>query len=93
MNELLVASIPQVGGQIAAFLAGAVFGSFYNVVIHRLPLGQSIVRPASRCPGCGEAIAPYDNIPVASFLFLGGKCRHCKSPISLRYPLVEAISG
>ncbi len=93
MNELLVASIPQVGGQIAAFMLGAVFGSFYNVVIHRLPLGQSIVRPASRCPGCGEAIAPYDNIPVASFLFLGGKCRHCKSPISLRYPLVEAVSG
>ena len=93
MNETLVASIPFIGGQAAAFLLGCIFGSFYNVVIHRLPLGQSIVRPASRCPGCGNSIAPYDNIPLLSYVLLGGKCRHCKSSISLRYPLVEALGG
>ena len=93
MNELLVASIPFVWGQVAAFMTGCIFGSFYNVVIHRLPLGQSIVRPASRCPGCGNAIAAYDNIPLLSYIFLGGKCRHCKSRISFRYPVVEAFSG
>ncbi|MDR3568422.1 MAG: prepilin peptidase [Syntrophobacteraceae bacterium] len=93
MNEPLVASIPLIGGQIASFVAGAILGSFYNVVIHRLPLGQSIVRPGSRCPSCGNALAAYDNIPLLSFLILGGKCRHCGSAISNRYPLVEAISA
>ena len=93
MNETIVGSIPLIGGEIIAFITGCILGSFYNVVIHRLPLGQSIVRPASRCPGCGNGIAAYDNIPLVSYLILGGKCRHCKSPISLRYPLVEALSG
>lgn len=93
MNELVVSSIPLIGGQVAAFITGCILGSFYNVVIHRLPSGQSIVRPGSRCPGCEEPIAAYDNIPLASYVILGGKCRHCKSPISFRYPLVEALSG
>jgi leader peptidase (prepilin peptidase)/N-methyltransferase len=89
----LVESIPLIGGQIVAFIFGCVFGSFYNVVIYRLPLRQSIVRPASRCPACGSAIAAYDNIPLLSYLLLGGKCRRCNASISLRYPLVEGLSG
>ncbi len=70
-------------------VVGAVFGSFANVVIHRLPRGASIVKPGSRCPGCGGAIRWYDNIPVISYLALRGRCRACRAPISLRYPLVE----
>jgi leader peptidase (prepilin peptidase)/N-methyltransferase len=93
MNELLVASIPLIWGQVAAFITGCILGSFYNVVIHRLPLGQSIVKPASRCPHCENSIAAYDNIPLVSYLVLGGKCRHCSASISFRYPLVEALSG
>lgn len=93
MSDLLIGSIPSIGGQIIAFMLGSVLGSFYNVVIYRLPLGQSIVRPASRCPACGHAIAAYDNIPLVSYLLLGGRCRSCKSSISLRYPLVEGTSG
>jgi leader peptidase (prepilin peptidase)/N-methyltransferase len=93
MNDLLVGSAPLVGGQIIAFILGCILGSFYNVVIHRLPLGQSIVRPASMCPACGHAIAAYDNIPLLSWLLLGGRCRSCKTSISLRYPLVEGLAG
>jgi leader peptidase (prepilin peptidase)/N-methyltransferase len=89
----LIESIPLIGGQIIAFIAGCIFGSFYNVVICRLPSGQSIVRPPSHCPACGSAIAAYDNIPLLSYLLLGGKCRRCKAAISLRYPLVEGLSG
>jgi leader peptidase (prepilin peptidase)/N-methyltransferase len=93
MNQIIVASMPLLWGQVAAFLIGCVFGSFYNVVIHRLPSGQSIVYPGSMCPCCGNGIAAYDNIPLLSYLLLGGKCRACKSPISLRYPLIEGLSG
>jgi leader peptidase (prepilin peptidase) / N-methyltransferase len=76
---------------IAAFVLGAVVGSFLNVVILRLPAeGESIVFPASRCPVCKTAIRWYDNIPVLSFLFLRGRCRACANPISLQYPLVES---
>ena len=89
----LVESIPLIGGQIVAFIVGCILGSFYNVVIYRLPLSQSIVRPASRCPACGSAIAAYDNIPLVSYLLLGGRCRRCKTSISPRYPLVEGLSG
>ncbi len=70
-------------------VVGAVFGSFANVVIYRLPLGASVVRPGSRCPGCGQAIRWYDNVPVFSYVWLRGRCRACRAPISLRYPLVE----
>ena len=72
---------------------GAVIGSFLNVVIHRLPREESIVFPNSRCPACEAAIKPYDNIPVISYLILGGRCRSCRAPISPRYPAVEAITA
>lgn len=72
---------------------GLLFGSFGNVVIHRVPDGESIVRPPSACPGCGTAISPRDNIPVLSWLLLRGKCRNCGRPISARYPIVELASA
>ena len=72
---------------------GLVVGSFLNVVICRLPHHESIVRPGSRCPGCGAAIKPYDNIPVFSWLVLRGRCRACGTRISVRYPMVEAITA
>ncbi len=68
-------------------------GSFANVVIWRLPLDQSVVKPRSRCPKCSTPIAWYDNVPVASWLLLKGRCRFCRSPISFRYPLVELLMG
>jgi leader peptidase (prepilin peptidase) / N-methyltransferase len=71
------------------FLLGAVLGSFISVVAHRVPGGESIVRPRSRCPACGEAVAAYDNVPVVSWLLLRGRCRHCGGRISAAYPLVE----
>lgn len=78
---------------VAAGAFGLLFGSFANVVIWRFPRGESVVRPASRCPGCETAIAWYDNIPVVSYLLLRGHCRSCSVSISIRYPIVEAISG
>ncbi len=80
---------------LAAFVAplGAVIGSFLNVVIHRLPLGQSVVAPRSQCPACKQPIRPLDNVPVLSWLALRGRCRHCDHPISLRYPLLELITA
>jgi leader peptidase (prepilin peptidase)/N-methyltransferase len=76
----------------AAFagVLGALVGSFLNVVIHRLPRGESIVRPGSRCPACGRAIRPWHNVPVLAWLALRGRCRDCGTRISVRYPLVEA---
>lgn len=75
------------------FIIGAIVGSFMNVCIYRLPKGESIVRPRSHCTSCAKTIAWYDNIPVLSFLILGGKCRFCKEKISLKYPIVEILSG
>ena len=74
-------------------LGGASIGSFLNVVIARLPAGQSVVTPRSRCPRCGHQIAWYDNLPVLSWLLLRARCRGCRAPISLRYPLVELAGG
>lgn len=74
-------------------LVGLVVGSFLNVVIHRVPLGESVVKPRSRCPGCGSEISPRDNIPVISWLLLKGKCRTCAEPISARYPVVEILTA
>ena len=76
-----------------SLLLGLVVGSFLNVVVYRLPRRESLVRPGSRCPGCGTAIRWYDNIPVASWLVLGGRCRSCHVRIPVRYLLVEAITG
>jgi leader peptidase (prepilin peptidase) / N-methyltransferase len=76
-----------------AALSGLCLGSFLNVVAHRLPAGISLVTPPSACPGCGVAIAPYDNVPVLSWLILGGHCRSCDNSISPRYPLTEAFTG
>jgi len=70
-----------------------VLGSFLNVVIHRLPRGESLVHPRSRCPSCETQIAGYDNIPIVSWLVLRGRCRHCGAPISPRYPAVELITA
>lgn len=70
---------------------GALWGSFFNVCIHRIPLYESVVSPPSRCPGCGKWIAFYDNLPILSWLILRGRCRGCKSPISPRYLIVEAL--
>ncbi|MBM3311894.1 MAG: prepilin peptidase [Candidatus Aminicenantes bacterium] len=74
-------------------LFGLVWGSFLNVVIYRVPRGMNIVRPPSACPSCGGRIKPYDNIPVFSYLWLGGKCRRCRAPIGLTYPAVEALTA
>jgi leader peptidase (prepilin peptidase)/N-methyltransferase len=68
-------------------------GSFLNVVIHRVPRRESLVRPRSRCPECGTPIAPHDNVPVLSWLLLRGRCRRCGAPISPRYPLVELATA
>jgi len=84
MTALLVAS---------AFVLGLVVGSFLNVCILRIPAGESIVLPASHCPKCGKAIAPYDNVPVLSWLWLRGRCRNCKAPIAALYPAVELLTG
>lgn len=75
------------------FILGSVIGSFLNVCIYRMPRSLSIILPASRCPSCDTPIKPYDNIPILSYVFLGGKCRICKARISLRYPLVEFLNA
>ena len=75
------------------FCFGLIFGSFLNVCIYRLPRGLSVVRPRSACPACGNPIAAYDNIPVLSWLILGGHCRHCRARITPRYAIVELICG
>ena len=79
--------------EIILILTGLIIGSFLNVVIHRLPLEKSIVKPRSFCPECGSTIKAYDNIPVLSYLILSGKCRNCRTPISVRYPLIELFTA
>src|SRR5262245_20107841 len=76
-----------------AVLFGLVIGSFLNVVVARLPAHRSLSTPRSACPGCGAALAWYDNIPLLSFALLRGRCRACAMPISWRYPIVEATTG
>ena len=75
------------------FLIGIIFGSFLNVVIHRIPIGENIAFPASKCPTCQTPLKAYHNIPVFSWLFLKGKCAFCKEKISARYPIIELIGG
>ena len=79
-------------GWVLAGVLGALWGSFFNVAIHRLGLYESVVRPRSRCPRCSVPIAWYDNLPIVGWMLLGGKCRHCRLPISPRYPIVEALA-
>jgi leader peptidase (prepilin peptidase) / N-methyltransferase len=74
-------------------LIGLLVGSFLNVVAYRVPLGESVVSPRSRCPSCETPITPRDNVPVLSWLILRGRCRHCGAAISARYPLIEAFTG
>ena len=78
---------------LASFALGAIVGSFLNVVIHRYPREESVVFPPSKCPHCGTHIKPYDNVPILAWLWLRGRCRACREPISLRYPLVELANG
>ena len=80
-------------GAVIAALVGLLIGSFLNVVAFRLPRDLSIVSPRSQCPGCGAAIAARDNVPVLSWILLGGRCRSCKTPISVRYPAIELANG
>ncbi|HEV8424083.1 MAG TPA: prepilin peptidase [Actinomycetes bacterium] len=78
---------------LLAGMLGLVFGSFANVVIHRVPRGESVVRPASRCPACGVPVAWRDNLPLVGWLLLQRRCRSCRAPIGVRYPLVELGMG
>ena len=89
--EHLMANPWWLGGTALAF--GLVVGSFLNVVIHRLPLGESVVHPPSHCPECDAQIRAIDNVPVLSYLWLRGRCRACGTHISLRYPAVELFTG
>jgi leader peptidase (prepilin peptidase)/N-methyltransferase len=94
MSLLAIESVVAVPLPLACAFAGilgAIIGSFLNVVIHRVPREQSVVFPNSACPSCHTPLRPYDNIPILSFIILGGRCRFCRKPISIRYPIVEAL--
>ena len=80
-------------GSVVAFVLGTIMGSFANVCIHRLPWRQSLVFPGSHCPHCQQVIRPWHNIPLLSYLWLGGRCADCQTTISPRYPLVELLCG
>src|SRR5271157_201827 len=92
MNAVVIAPSPMAFCAIA-FAFGLVVGSFLNVVIHRLPRGESIVWPGSRCPACRRPIPAHENIPLVSYLLLRGRCRGCGAHISLRYPAIELLTG
>lgn len=85
--------LPDFAALVVIFVLGAMFGSFLNVVIHRVPNEESIIFPNSACPKCEKPIKFYDNIPILSWLILGGKCRNCREKISPRYPAVELLTG
>jgi len=78
---------------LIVFAFGAAVGSFLNVVIYRVPAGLSLLHPPSRCPKCQHRLRPHDNVPVLGWLWLKGKCRYCRAPISPRYPAIEALTG
>jgi leader peptidase (prepilin peptidase)/N-methyltransferase len=92
-SPLVLGDFPLVFLRVVATIFGLLWGSFLNVVIYRAPRGLSVVRPPSTCPACQTLIAPYDNIPVVSWLLLRGKARCCGAKISVRYPLVELMGG
>jgi leader peptidase (prepilin peptidase)/N-methyltransferase len=83
---------PDTIGIVAFAWLGLAVGSFLNVCIHRVPRGASVASPPSRCPGCGYALRWYDNVPVLSYALLRGRCRKCRVPISIRYPIVELVT-
>src|SRR6185369_2874247 len=76
-----------------SFVFGAIWGSFFNVCIARIPRGESVVRPGSHCFACGAAVKAWDNVPILSYLFLRGRCRACGTGFSPRYMVVEALMG
>jgi leader peptidase (prepilin peptidase) / N-methyltransferase len=86
-------AVTTAAGASLAGVLGLIFGSFLNVVAYRLPRGESLATPASRCPGCDTPIKPYDNVPLLSWLLLRGRCRSCGEPIAWRYPLVELATA
>jgi leader peptidase (prepilin peptidase)/N-methyltransferase len=88
-----ITGLPNWFGFLFIFLMGTIIGSFLNVVIHRVPLEESVIFPNSACPKCNKNIKSYDNIPILSWIFLGGKCRNCQNPISIRYPAIELLTG
>ncbi len=90
---LCLAEFPPAFLVLVAVALGLLFGSFLNVVVHRVPRGESVVWPGSHCPGCGQPIRALYNLPILSYLFLLGRSRCCKTQISPRYPLIEAIGG
>ena len=90
---MISSAIPEPLATVFVALCALAIGSFLNVVIHRLPLGESVVAPRSRCPGCGTPIAAWQNVPVLSWLLLRGRCASCRARISLRYPLVELLTA
>jgi leader peptidase (prepilin peptidase) / N-methyltransferase len=88
-----IPALPSVVFDLLALIMGLAVGSFANVCIHRIPLGESVVTPPSRCPKCRALVRPFDNLPVLSWFWLRGRCRSCRAPISGRYPVVEATNG
>jgi len=89
----MIEPLPPLFGLVAAGAFGALIGSFLNVCIYRLPIGSSIVWPSSACPRCSRELSWYENVPIVSFLVLRARCRTCKAPISIRYPLIEALTS
>ena len=89
MNVVIPSWMPP----LFAVLFGACIGSFLNVCIYRLPRGESVAWPGSRCTSCGRALTWYDNIPILSWVTLGGRCRTCKASVSAMYPIVEAVTA
>jgi leader peptidase (prepilin peptidase)/N-methyltransferase len=85
--------VPEPLASVFVLMIGLVLGSFMNVCIHRLPRGESVVSPGSHCPSCNSPIRWYQNLPILSWLLLRGRCARCSAPISIRYPLVEALGG
>src|SRR3954447_449553 len=78
---------------LLAMVGGLTIGSFLNVVVHRLPRGESLAVPGSHCPACSQPVRPQDNVPILSWLALRGRCRHCGLAISARYPLIELATA